>query len=51
MRYSVEILQYCKNIYKAVRTVHEISQGPCNVRSKLYEWNVAATLIFHCNIF
>ena len=28
----------------------EILQEPCNVRSKHYKWNVAAILIFHCNI-
>ena len=36
-KYSVEILQYCNNIYKAVRKVSEILQEPCNVRSKHYE--------------
>ena len=44
------MLQYCKNIYKAVRKVSEILQKPCNVRSKHYKWNVAAIFIFHCNI-
>ena len=47
-KYSIDILQYCKNIYKAVRKVSEILQEPCNVRLKHYKWNVAA--IFHCNI-
>ena len=49
-KYFIEKLQYCKNIYKAVRKVSEILQGPCNVRSKHYKWNVAAIFIFHCNI-
>ena len=44
------MLQYCKNIYKAVRKVSEILQEPYNVRSKHYKWNVAAIFIFHCNI-
>ena len=44
------MLQYCKNIYKAVRKVSEILQEPYNVRSKDYKWNVAAIFIFHCNI-
>ena len=44
------MLQYCKNIYKAVRKVSEILQEPCNVRSKHYKWNVAAICILHCNI-
>ena len=48
-KYSIEILQYCKNIYKAVRKVSEILQEPRNVRSKHYKWNVAAILIFYCN--
>ena len=33
-KYSIEILQYCKNIYKAVKKVSKILQEPCNVRSK-----------------
>ena len=37
------MLEYCKNIYEAVRKV-QISG------SKHYKWNVAAILIFHCNI-
>ena len=41
-KYFVEILQYCKNIYKAVEKVYEMLQEPCNVRSEHYEWNVAA---------
>ena len=49
-KYSVEILQYCKNIHKAVRKVSEILQEPCNVRSKHYKWHFSAILIFHCNI-
>ena len=49
-KYSIEILQYCKNIYKVVRKVSEILQEPCNVHSKHYKWNVAAILIFRCNI-
>ena len=44
------MLQYCKNIYKAVRKISEILQEPCNVRSKRHKWNVAAIFIFHCNI-
>ena len=36
-KYSIEILQYCKNIYEAVRKVSEILQEPCNVRSKHYK--------------
>ena len=49
-KYSIEILQYCKNIYKVVRKVSEILQEPRNVCSKHYKWNVAPILIFHCNI-
>ena len=49
-KYSIEILQYSKNIYKAVRKVSKILQEPCNVRSKHYKWNIAAMLIFHFNI-
>ena len=41
-KYSVETLQYCKNIYKIVRKISEILQEPCNVRLKYYEWNVTA---------
>ena len=44
------MLQYCKNIYKAVRKVSEIFQEPCNVRQKHYKGNFAAIFIFHCNI-
>ena len=44
------MLQYCKNILKAVRKVSEILQEPCNVRFKHYKRNVAAIFIFHCNI-
>ena len=44
------MLQYCKNIYKAVRKVFEILQEPCNVRSEHYKWNVATIFIFHYNI-
>ena len=44
------MLQYCKNIYKAVKKVSEKLQEPCNVRSKHYKWNIAAIFIFHCNI-
>ena len=40
------MLQYCKNIYKAVRKVSEIVQEPCNVRSKHYKWNVTAYSYF-----
>ena len=36
----MEILQYCKNIYKAVKKVSKILQEPCNVRSK-HKWNIA----------
>ena len=43
-------MQYCKNIYKAVRKVSKILQEPCNVRSKHYTWNIAVILIFHFNI-
>ena len=39
-KYSIEILQYCKNIYKAVRKVSKILQEPCNDRSKHYKWNI-----------
>ena len=46
----MEVLQYCKNIYKAVRKVYKILQESCNVRSKYYEWNIAAILILHFNI-
>ena len=49
-KYSIEMLQYCKNIYEDVRKVSEILQEPCNVGSKHYKWNVAAIFIFHCNI-
>ena len=49
-KYSIEIMQYCKNIYKDVRKVSKILREPCNVRSKHYKWNIAATLIFHFNI-
>ena len=49
-KYSIEILQYCKNIYKAVRKVSEILQELSNVRSKHYKWNISAILIFHFNI-
>ena len=35
-KYSIEILQYCNNIYKAVRKVSKILQEPCNVRSEHY---------------
>ena len=49
-KHSVEILQYCKNIYKAVGKVSKILQEPCNVRSKHYKCDVAAILIFHFNI-
>ena len=49
-KYSIEILQYCKNIYKAVRKVFKILQEPCNLRSKHYKWNTPAILIFHFNI-
>ena len=49
-KYSIEILQYCKNIYKAVRKVSKLLQEPCNVCSKRYKWNIAAILIFHFNI-
>ena len=49
-KYSLEILQYCKNIYKAVKKVSKILQEPCNVRSKHYKCNVAAILIFYFNI-
>ena len=42
-------MQYCKNIYKAVRKVYKILQEPCNVRSKHYKWNIAA-ILYHCNI-
>ena len=49
-KYSIEMLQYCKNIYKAVRKVSEILQEPCDVRSKHYKWNVAAIFVFYCNI-
>ena len=49
-KYSIKILQCCKNIYKAVRMVSKIFQEPCNVRSKYYKWNIAAILIFHFNI-
>ena len=38
------------NIYKADRKVSKILQEPYNVRSKHYECNVAAILIFHFNI-
>ena len=56
------MLQYCKNIYEAVRKVSEIFQelfAMCgticngniyNVCSKHYKSNVAAIFIFHCNI-
>ena len=44
------MLQYCKNIYKAVRKVSEILQKPYNVLSKHYKLNVAAIFIFHWNI-
>ena len=44
------MLQYLKNIYKAIRKFSEILKAPCNVRSKHYKWNVAAIFIFHCNI-
>ena len=47
---NIEMLQYCKNDYKAVRKVSEILQKPCNGHSKHYKWNVAAIFIFHCNI-
>ena len=43
------MLEYCKNIYKAVRKVSEILQEPCNVRLK-HKWNVPAIFIFHYNI-
>ena len=49
-KYFIEILQYCKNIYKAGRNVSEILQEPCKDRSKQYKWNVAAIFIFHCHI-
>ena len=44
------MLQYCKNLYKAVRKVSEILQERCNIRSKHYKWNVAAIFIFYYNI-
>ena len=44
------MLQYCKNIYKAVGKFSKTSQKPRNVRSKHYKWNLAAIFIFHCNI-
>ena len=51
LKYSVEILQYFKSIYKAVRKVDEILQVPCNVPSENYRWDVAAAiLILHFNI-
>ena len=43
-------MQYCKNIYKAIRKVSKILQEPCIVRSKHYKLNIAAILIFHFNI-
>ena len=36
-KYFIEIMQDCKNIYKAVRKVFKILQEPCNVRSKHYK--------------
>ena len=48
-KYSIENLQYYKNIYKAVRKISEILQEPCNIHSKHYKWNFAA-ILFHCNI-
>ena len=42
-------MQYCKNIYKAVRKVYELLQKPCNVRSKHDKWNIAA-ILFHANV-
>ena len=48
--FSVEILQYCKNIYKTVRKVSKILQEPCNDRLKHYKCNVGEILIFHFNI-
>ena len=47
---SIEILQYCKNIFEAIRKISKILQEPCNVRLKHYKWNIAAILIFHFNI-
>ena len=44
------MLQYCKNMHKAVRKVSEILQEPCKVRLKYYKWNITAILIFHFNI-
>ena len=44
------MLQYCKNIYKAVGKLSEILQEPCNVRSRHYKWNVATIFIFHRSI-
>ena len=49
-KHSIEMLQYCKIIYKAFRKVSKILQEPCNVRLKHYKWNIDAILIFHFHI-
>ena len=47
---SVEMLQYCKNIYKAVGKVYKILQESCNILLIHYKCIIAALLIFNCNV-